>query len=238
MSEMHRLAAAEAFARLGRIKLGETDLTGVLRTIAELAKITVPGADEVSLTLVRATGPATAAFTAELALNLDEVQYARGHGPCLDAATSLETLVTAHTDRATPWPDWAQRARDAGIRSAIAVGLPVEDGVTGALNVYSTGPDAFDEAAVGLAQTFAAYAAVALANAHVYDIQTTLAEQMRAAMESRAIIEQAKGIIMGQRRCSPDEAIKMLIQVSQQSNRKVRDVAAALVARTGAPSGS
>jgi GAF domain-containing protein len=236
MTESHRLSAAEALTRIGRIKLGETDLEGVLKTIAELAKATVPGADEVSVTLVRGTGPVTAAFTAELALALDEAQYEREDGPCLEAAATLQTLVTAHTDGESRWPAWARRAREAGVRSALAVGLPVEDRVTGAINVYSTLPDAFDEDTLALVQTFAAYAAVALANAHVYDVQTTLAQQMQSAMLSRAVIEQAKGIIMGDRRCTADEAFRVLTQVSQQGNRKVRDVAAALVARAGTPS--
>jgi AmiR/NasT family two-component response regulator len=49
-------------------------------------------------------------------------------------------------------------------------------------------------------------------------------------MESRAVIEQAKGIIMGERRCGPDEAFQILTKLSQDTNRKLRDVAAALVA--------
>jgi AmiR/NasT family two-component response regulator len=60
---------------------------------------------------------------------------------------------------------------------------------------------------------------------------------MRAAMLSRAVIEQAKGIIMGDRRCTAEEAFRVLTEVSQHGNRKVRDVAAALVARAGSPSG-
>jgi AmiR/NasT family two-component response regulator len=81
-----------------------------------------------------------------------------------------------------------------------------------------------------LAQTFAGYAAVALANAHLYDTQASLAQHMQAAMENRAVIEQAKGIIMGDRRCSPDEAFQILAKLSQDTNRKLRDVATALVA--------
>jgi AmiR/NasT family two-component response regulator len=81
-----------------------------------------------------------------------------------------------------------------------------------------------------VAQTFAGYAAVALANAHLYDAQATLAQHMQAAMENRAVIEQAKGIIMGDRRCSPDEAFQILTKLSQDTNRKLRDVATALVA--------
>jgi AmiR/NasT family two-component response regulator len=54
---------------------------------------------------------------------------------------------------------------------------------------------------------------------------------MQAAMDSRAVIEQAKGIVMAERRCTAEEAFGMLVKVSQDSNRKLRDVAAALVAR-------
>ncbi|GAA3341713.1 GAF and ANTAR domain-containing protein [Amorphoplanes nipponensis] len=231
MSDTDRLTATDAFARLGRINLGETDLEGVLETVARLAVRTVPGAGEVSVTLIRDARARTAAFTGEVARHLDESQYARGHGPCLDAAASLATLTTRDTTTDTRWPHWAARAAEAGVRSALAVGLPVAESVTGALNVYARVPDAFSPDAVGLAQTFAGYAAVALANAHVLDRQTTLAHQMQAAMASRAVIEQAKGIIMGDRRCTADEAFRMLAEVSRAENRKVRDVAAALVAR-------
>ncbi|MFI7542087.1 ANTAR domain-containing protein [Actinoplanes sp. NPDC049599] len=232
MAEHHRLPAAEAFARIGRIKFGETGLDDVLQIVADLAKATVPGADEVSVTLVRDTRATTAARTGELALALDEAQYGHGDGPCLDAAAGITTLVTPDTTADRRWPGWARRAADAGVLSALAVGLPVDDGVTGALNIYATAPAAFDRDAVVLAQTFAGYAAVTLANAHVYDLQSVLVRQVQAAMTSRAVIEQAKGILMRDHRCTPDEAFRILTAASRESNRKLRDVAAALVAGT------
>jgi transcriptional regulator with GAF, ATPase, and Fis domain len=128
------------------------------------------------------------------------------------------------------WPQWAARAHQAGASSSLSIGLPIHDKVTGALNIYAIKPDAFDTDAVILGQTFAGYAAVALSNAHLYDAQATLAQQMQAAMQSRAVIEQAKGIIMGSRRCTADEAFSILTRISQDTNRKLRDVAAGLVA--------
>jgi AmiR/NasT family two-component response regulator len=113
--------------------------------------------------------------------------------------------------------------------------LPVHEAVSGALNVYATKPQAFDEDAIIIAQTFAGYAAVALANAHVYDATATLAQHLQAAMVSRAVIEQAKGVIMGERHCSADEAFRILTKLSQDTNRKVREVAAAVVARAEEP---
>jgi transcriptional regulator with GAF, ATPase, and Fis domain len=220
-----------AFAELGRIKLGETDLDAVLARVAHLAKQTVPAADEVSVTLVRGNGAHTAAFTGRLAVDLDEWQYEHGHGPCLDASAAKATISVHDMKDEARWPDWASAALSAGAHSSLAVGLSIEERVAGALNVYAAKPDAFDDNAVVLAQTFAGYAAVALANAHSYDSMATLAEHMQAAMESRAVIEQAKGIIMGERRCTADQAFALLSKISQDANRKLRDVAAALVAR-------
>jgi GAF domain-containing protein len=221
----------EAFAQLGRIKLSDTNLDGVLDTIAGLAKRTLPGASEVSVTLVRGKGAHTAAFTGDLALNLDESQYEAGHGPCLDAAAATAVMSVPDMASEARWPQWAAQARDIGVNSSLSIGLPVQDTVTGALNIYAAKPDAFDDDAVVLGQTFAGYAAVALANAHLYDTTASLAQQMQAAMDSRAVIEQAKGIVMAERRCTAEEAFGMLVKVSQDSNRKLRDVAAALVAR-------
>ena len=220
-----------AFAELGRIKLGETDLDGVLDRVAVLARQTIPGAGEVSITLVRGRGAYTAAFTGELALQLDEQQYENGDGPCLTAATEKATVSVPDVAAEKRWPDWAARAGELGAGSSLSVGLPILEDVSGALNVYGRTVRAFDPVAISHAQTFAGHAAIALANAHLYDTTANMAQHMQSAMASRAVIEQAKGIIMGERRCTPDEAFAILTKVSQDSNRKVRDVAAALVAR-------
>lgn len=225
------LDPADAFAELGRIRLGETNLDGVLDQVAKLAEQTIPGVDEVSVTLVRGADAHTAAFTGQLAMDLDEWQYEHGYGPCLEASRTAGVRSVPDMSVETRWPAWTARARTVGVSSSFSIGLPVEGTVVGALNVYSAKPNAFGQDAVALAQTFAGYAAVALANAHLYDSTLTLAQQMEAAMRSRAVIEQAKGIIMGERRCTADDAFAILMKVSQDSNRKLRDVATALVER-------
>ena len=230
MSDLRPLQPSEAFAELGRIKLADTDIDAVLDKIAASARRAVPGAEEVSVTLLRGAGAHTAAFTADLALACDERQYDLGHGPCLDASATAATLLIPDMRHETRWPDYTPGAADAGALSSLSIGMPVHESVAGALNIYATRPDAFDDDAVVLAQTFAEYAAVALANVHLYDVQTTLAQHMQAAMKHRAVIEQAKGIIMGARHCTADEAFTILTKLSQDTNRKLRDVAAALVA--------
>jgi GAF domain-containing protein len=229
VADQQLLDPTHAFAELGRIKLSETDLDGVLHQVATLAKRTIAGVNEASVTLVRGKNAHTAAFTGELAWNMDERQYDEGGGPCLQAAATAATVSVPDLTSEQRWPKYIPAAIDAGVRSSLSVGLPVHEKVTGALNLYAIQPDAFDEDAIVLAQTFSGYAAVALANAHLYDATATLAQQMQAAMEHRAVIEQAKGIVMAQLHCSPDEAFATLSKLSQDSNRKLRDVAATLV---------
>jgi GAF domain-containing protein len=235
MADEYPLEPTDAFAELGRIKLDETDIDGVLSRIADLAKRTIAGVDEASVTLIRGGNTHTAAFTGDLALTLDEWQYAERGGPCLEAATSGRTVAVNDFADDSRWPGYRPRAIEAGVRSSLSVGLPVHEHVTGALNLYATKPNAFDDEATLLAQTFSGYAAVALANAHLYEATTTLAQHLQAAMENRAVIEQAKGIIMAERRCTADEAFAVLSQLSQDTNRKLRDVAAALVANARRP---
>jgi transcriptional regulator with GAF, ATPase, and Fis domain len=235
MAHTPLMEPADAFAQLGRIKLSETDLNGVFHQVADLAKRTIPGASEVSVSLVPAEGAHTPAFTGDLALALDESQYELGHGPCLDAARYASTQHIADMTAESRWPDWTVRACEAGAHSSLSIGLPLQEGVTGALNIYSIKLDAFDEDALAVARTFASYAEVAMANAYLYSAKTTLAQHMEIAMRSRAVIEQAKGIIMGERRCSADEAFIILSRLSQDTNRKLRDVAVALVAYSTGP---
>jgi GAF domain-containing protein len=229
VADQQLLDPTHAFAELGRIKLSETDLDGVLHQVATLAKRTIAGVNEASVTLVRGKNAHTAAFTGELAWNMDERQYDEGGGPCLQAADTAATVSVPDLTHERRWPKYIPAALNAGVRSSLSVGLPVHENVTGALNLYATETDAFDEDAIVLAQTFSGYAAVALANAHLYDATATLAQQMQAAMEHRAMIEQAKGIVMAQLRCSPDEAFARLSKLSQDTNRKLRDVAATVV---------
>jgi hypothetical protein len=209
-------------------------LDRALTRIADLARHTVPGADEVSVTLLGPGGAHTAAFTGRTALVMDEWQYEHGHGPCLAAAAANITVTVDDAAGEARWPQWADEAIEAGVHSSLSVGLPLQRSLSGALNVYSTAPQAFDEDAVILAQTFAGYAAVAMANAPGAG---GTGGTEATAVDSRVVIEQAKGIIMADRRCSSDEATAVLAKMSAYSRRTVGGVATMLVTQTGRPDG-
>ncbi|MEU7908847.1 GAF and ANTAR domain-containing protein [Actinoplanes sp. NPDC049118] len=218
------------FAEIGQIRFSETDLNGVFERVAELTRRSLPGADAAAVTIISEFVSHTVATGAH-AQRLEEWQHERREGPSVDAAAGDLPVVVADAAADPRWVDWAACAAAAGVRAALSVGLPMHDSISGALTVYSETPSAFEGESVALAQRLAGYAAVALANAHLYDTTVSLVEHLRRAMEHRAVIEQAKGIIMGERRCTADEAFAILTRISQDSNRKLRDVASALVAK-------
>jgi GAF domain-containing protein len=217
-----------AFAELSKIMLGEESLNDTLSQIATLACQTIPDIDEASVTMVDGDKAKTVVFTGQLAIHLDERQYESGSGPCVDAALTGETIVV---DLAVDnfYSDFSRAGRRAGVAHTVSVGLPVPQRVVGALNLYASTPDPPAEQTIALAQAFASYAGVAVANAALYNHTAELADQMRAAMQSRSVIEQAKGILMGRLSCDADTAFSHLTTVSQQTNRKLRDVAQSLV---------
>lgn len=221
--------AERAYAELGRLVLDQP-LGQFLQRVADLAAQTLPGVDGLSLTLVEDGRARSAAFTTPLAALLDERQYEAGFGPCLDAAMSGETVRVDLGAEEDVYPAFAGVARRQGVRAAASVGMPVPQRVVGAMNLYSTSGDIDDDTLVQ-ARTFASYAAVALANASLYGSTARLAEQLQEAMRSRAVIEQAKGILMARLALGPDDAFAHLSKTSQQTNTKLRDMAADIVAR-------
>jgi GAF domain-containing protein len=231
MSNPQHTQPQDAFAELAKITLADHTLDRVMDKVAALTKTILDLKGEVSVTIVERGRPSTVASTGSLATDLDERQYQRGYGPCLDSIAGGEALMVKDMDTEQRWPDWAKSASSAGAGSSLSIPVPLQREVSAALNIYSTDRDAFDDDAVELASTFAAYAGVALANMHLYEAQGQVAEQLQQAMQSRAVIEQAKGLLIGQRRCTPQEAFDILVRLSQDTNRKLRDVAEALVAQ-------
>jgi GAF domain-containing protein len=215
--------------RLSAILRSRQDLEATLGDIAALARDSISGADDVSVTLLRGGRAETVASTGQIALAMDERQYEVGWGPCLDAASSGDLLHVDDIANDTRWPDYAQKALELGVGSSMSAALPTQQEVGGALNVYARAPHAISEQGRDLARSFADHAALALGHAHEYSDIARQAQTLREAMRSRAVIEQAKGILMAARECGPDDAFDVLVKLSQSRHVKLRDVAAQIV---------
>ena len=222
----------ENVAELARIGLANRALGEVLQEITEVAKSALPGAESTSITLIRGGRPCTAAHVDQLAVDADELQYEQGHGPCMDAGRTGVVLVVEDMRADGRWPAYAARVTDRGVLSSLSAPLPYQGATIGALNVYATVPAAFGSDDVAVAEEVASYIAVAVANADAHAEVRQVAEQMREAMESRSVIDMAKGMLMAQHTCSADEAFTILSHASQRSNRKLRDIARAMVDRS------
>jgi GAF domain-containing protein len=220
--------ARAALDELGRLLLSEQTTQSVLQRVVDLVQQAMPVGTEVSITLVRGEQATTAAFTGELADELDGTQYARGHGPCLEAA--LGGLVVEIPDGRTEdrWPDYLPTFLNRGALSAIAAPVPAAQ-LTAGLNVYARAAGAFTADDRAALVAFAAYAGAALTNMDALQDARDLAEGLQKAMEFRAVIEQAKGILIERHKVTADPAFRMLVDASMHTNRKVRDVAEHLV---------
>ena len=226
-----------ALDRLGRIRLTDHDMRSLLGEIASLAQQSLPGRLDTSVTLLTGDEAVTAVYTSDLALRLDEVQYEAGHGPCLQAATVGEPVEIEDARSDTRWRDFLDVAVQRGCLGSLSLPLPLHERVSGALNIYSRRPAAFDEPARQFARRFASYGAVVAGNMLVYESALDRAKNLEAAMASRAVIDQAKGILMERFKLTADQAFQALTRVSMETNTKVRDIAERFV-DTGKLSGT
>lgn len=217
-----------ALDELGALLLAGHTQPSVLQRIVELTRQGMPAGTEVSVTLMRDERPSTAAYTDELAEELDETQYERGYGPCLDAA--LGGVFTEIADGRTEerWPDYVPRFLARGALSALAAPVPAAHPIAG-LNVYARTVRAFTDDDRSALVQFAAYAGAALTNLDALQDALDLAENLQKAMEFRSVIEQAKGVLIERHKLTADQAFRLLADASMRTNRKVRDVAEELV---------
>jgi GAF domain-containing protein len=218
---------------LTRVVLVDRTLTDVLTEVTRIAAKGVPGAESSSITLIRDEQPFTAAHYGEMALAADELQYEKGYGPCVDAGRAGVLLRVDDVRTEERWPDYMAHVQETGVRSSLSVPLPYQGSFIGALNNYSTKPAAFagpESLRAGL--EVAEVVAVAVANADAHWQLGEQARNMGLAMQSRAVIEQAKGVLMAQRHVDADQAFEILREASQRYNRKLRDIAMGIVDST------
>ncbi|MEZ0164426.1 GAF and ANTAR domain-containing protein [Kineococcus sp. LSe6-4] len=202
------------------------DPQDVLDGIVTAAVALVPGAREATITQVRRRQVVSAvAATSPGAGSFDALQQELGEGPCLDALFTEPLVRVDDLAADTRWPALARRAPDVGVASAVCVRLYVAGDNLGALNLLAPNPGAFDEEAEDVGQLLASHAAIAVAG-------TQEVANVRAALDSRDLIGQAKGILMARHKLTAEQAFAVLTRYSQDTNRKLRDVAAD-VAATG-----
>lgn len=226
---------AVAMRELAQLLVADETVETTLHRVADLATRVIEGCDAAGVTLVQGDRYLTAAHTDERTLAVDRGQYALGHGPCLEAIRQREVLRFDVDEAEERWPKFVADSRANDVRSFLAAPLLLNGEAIGSLNLYSAKPSGFVALDDLLVALFTGQAAVAVSNAKVYTDAVALTRQLQAALESRAVIDQAKGILMARTGVDADAAFDELRRQSQTRNVKLRAVAQEIVDSTARP---
>lgn len=219
------------------LSVGNSGQMKSLNRLAELAVREIDGCCGATAMLWRDRELAGLASTHPDLAELAEFQFRAGYGPAIEAMRAGRPVGIRDTLHDTRWPDFMNEALCRGVRSAVALVhefLPM----TVVLAVVSVRPNAIDSEQIPFAATLAAFGGAVLANASAYGAAQREAVQLRNAVESRAVVDQAKGILMHAFGCSATEALERMRRVSQTQHVKVTDVARQVVAGHGAVPGA
>jgi hypothetical protein len=198
-------------------ELGET-----LDRLTRSACDTIPGIDFASINILRPNGTLeTIAPTSPVAVQLDKLQSELEEGPCYNAAEDNGQYVSENLADDPRWPQYGPKAAVMGAKAQMGLDLPTGGKGRASLNLYSITPASFGEA-VEMAEMFASSAALAMGFARSLDT-------LSAALKTRTEIGQALGILMERYQIDSDRAFQFLVRVSQDTNTRLRDVAADLV---------
>lgn len=215
----------------------EDGLNDALRVLVALARTAIAGASSAGVSVTVSGRTFTAVHSDARTLIVDSEQYEAGDGPCLHAARTGDIVRINAVAGHPRWPRFVAAARDENVHSFLAAPLHGAGGRFGSLNLYGENPSAFTDTDVATVTALTDALARALGSFERFDRLRQQVAQLRFALEHRAPIEQAKGILMATHRIDADAAFIRLVEMSQHTNRKLRDVAADFVAAASSTDG-
>ena len=161
-------------------------------------------------------------------LELFELQSAAG--PCLDCFNTGRPVTNVDLAAAqSRWPRFSEAAIHAGFRSTHALPLRLRDRVIGAMNVFCASPSNLSVDAIELGQALADVATIGLLQERAVRESELLAEQLQTALNTRILIEQAKGVLSARAHVDVDEAFQIMRNASRRTRRPLRELAAAVI---------
>jgi anti-anti-sigma regulatory factor len=204
-------------------------IDGALRLIVELARISIGGADGVSVSLLRHGVLSTVAASDQTIMAMDADQYSTGQGPCVDASINGHWFHAESLETETRWPAFTPQARGLGIKAILSSPLRAFDKPVGALNIYSRTAESFEVKDQESAAVFAQQASVILSDARAGVSNTQMAIRFQTALRSREVITLAKGIIMEREGVDEKGAFSALLRLALAQGLPLRERAEAIV---------
>jgi hypothetical protein len=216
----------DALEQLATDLAEQETLTAILERLCRQAVAAIPDAEVATVVLGdNGEAPQTIVATDKRARQLDAVQIRAGQGPCIDAITGNELVRARLSDLAEKWPDVVKVAVSVNLASVLSTPLALGERGSGSLNLYTAKTHGYRDLDSAVLEVYATAAETAL-QTEVRGIKArAMVEQLRIALVSRGVIDQAKGIIMAARGIDAEAAFAILVRESQQQNRKLRDLA-------------
>lgn len=216
---------SEVLADLSRAMWAADTLPEVLEAVVAAAPRAVEGCQAAAIVIVRGESLHVPAATDDRVRRLQELQIEVGTGPSIEALRERAVIEVTDLTSDGRWEEWSRRAVDAGVRSMLGYRLFAADDSLGALDLFSSEVDAFDDDSRAAGLALAAHAAIAVANALRGLDGVDRIEGLENALAWRDVIGQAKGILMERHRVTAEDAFDRLRAASQARNEPVRDVA-------------
>jgi GAF domain-containing protein len=215
------------------------DVVDLLTGLADRC-VTLLGVSAAGVMLASPAGTLGLVASSSEAMRLLELfELQAQEGPCLDAFRTGERVEHENLDAGSGrWPLFASAAIKAGFASAFALPLRLRDATLGAMNLLSTSRIPMDEADVIVARAFADLATLSIVQHRAGAEAQRLNEQLVAALTSRVVIEQAKGVICERAGIGLDEAFSRLRAYARNHNVRLTDVAQAALDGTLDPQAS
>jgi ANTAR domain len=208
----------------GLTRLAEASEAKSLAGLTDLAMRSVPRCCAATLTVWRGPIPDDPTGTHPSVVRLVETQLAVREGPLLDAVDTRQAVYCADTLAEKRWPVYRRHALRAGVRSSFTGVEPVAEWLV-TMTVWAVRPGAFQADESVLTTLLANHATALVANLALYQDAQRTAKQLNQAADSRALIDQAKGVLMQLRGCDPETAFAQLREESQRTHTRVVDVA-------------
>jgi GAF domain-containing protein len=221
----------EVFVELADTLVEEFDVVDLLQTLTERC-VELVDTDAAGLMLDDQRGNLRLiAHTHESARLLELFELQQQEGPCLDCFATGQVIANIDLATATDrWPVFAQAAREVGFGTSHAVPLRLRRQVIGALNLFTTGQRPLSDEHLAVAQGLADIATIGLLHERAVRNQVTLSEQLQTALQSRILIEQAKGVLSARTGTSVAAAFALMRTHARRTGQPLTTVAGAIVA--------
>jgi GAF domain-containing protein len=232
VSEMAQARLADVFVELADTLVDDFDVIDFLHVLAGRC-VELLGISAAGLLLTDQSGALqVVAASSERTRLLELFQLQTDQGPCVDCFRTGQSVSVADLSSAGRWPRFTAAAAEVGFAAVHALPMRLRDEIIGALNLFDVDPGPLEESELRIGQALADVATIGLLQQRAIHRRDTLTEQLQTALNSRVLIEQAKGVLAERHQLDLDQAFAMLREGARSRNRRLSELAAGVVAGT------